>query len=203
MYLRGRGAPPNSNTPKQLAVRAALSALATQWATVATDTQRTDWATWASLTPRTNAIGNSFNMSGQQAFIGCNTPRTQAGLPEVFDGPTTPGLADSGVITVTAAAGTPGTLSVAYDNTMDWANDDDGALLVYASKPQLATINFFKGPYYLADLVAGDSMTPPTSPATVTLADAGIAGMRVYFRIFCSNADGRWSTDTLGFATIA
>jgi hypothetical protein len=142
-------------------------------------------------------------MSGQQAFVSSNTPRVQAGLDEVFDGPTTAGLAESGAVTVTAADATPGTLAVTFDATQDWATADGGALLVYASRPQLATINFFKGPYYLAGAVLGDTMTPPTSPATITLADQTIVGQRVYFRIYCTNADGRFSTDILGFATVA
>ena len=202
MYLRARGKPPNSNTPRQLDVRASLSQLVTQWATVCTDAQRTAWTGWADATPRTNLIGNSFKMSGQQAFVASNTPRVQAGLPEVYTGPTTAGLAELGAVSVTAADATPGTLAVTFDATQDWATEDDGALLVYASVPQLPTINFFKGPYYLAGIVPGDAMTPPTSPATITLANATVVGQRVYWRIYATNADGRFSTDALGFSTV-
>jgi hypothetical protein len=88
-------------------------------------------------------------------------------------------------------AGPPTTLSLAFTNTDDWANEDDGALLVFASRPQNPTVNFFKGPFQFAGKVAGNTMTPPTSPATITLPFPLVAGQNVFVRMFATRADGR------------
>jgi hypothetical protein len=63
----------------------------------------------------------------------------------------------------------------------------------YISRPQNITKNFFRGPYRYAGKIEGDSVTPPTSPATLVSDFPYAAGQRAFLRVRVSRADGRLS----------
>lgn len=196
-YIRNWRSPVNPNTAFQQAVRNAMSALQTRFAQTLTAAQRTGWATFAANVPRTNTLGDSINLTGQQWYVACNTYRLQASVA-VVDAP--PTVFEMATITLPVptitAAGT--TVSLAYTNTDTWAAEAGGYLLLYASRAQNVTKNFFKGPYRLAGKVTGAG-TPPTSPAVITLPFAsGPTGSRQFFRAIALRADGRFSP-TLSF----
>jgi len=206
MYQRARSIPVNPNTGKQLNVRNALTALVNRWTTVLTALQRSEWDTWAANTPFVNALGDTFNITGQNAYIGANTQRLQAldaisaALPItlVDDGPMIYNRGDftTPVPTWSEATG----LSLAFTNTDDWAGEDNAVMFVSQGRPQNPARNFFKGPFRLITAILGDSGTPPTSPTTVlaaTLATRGFvvaATQRVWTCVTVVRADGRFST---------
>ena len=203
MYFRSRVTPVNPGTGQQLAVRNAFSTLSTAWQQALTKVQRDAWTTYGINVPVTGKLGDPLTLTGQQMYIRCNTPRLQAGLPRVDDGPIVFAHDSLAPVVVSTVAG-PDLLDLLFDDTDAWVNEDDAALLAYGSRQQALSINFFKGPYQFADLVAGDSGTPPTTPASVTSPFALDVGNAVFVRLFSSRADGRLSpVQHIGPTTIA
>lgn len=197
MYLRARAIPTNPASALQQAVRAAMASLAVLWQDTLTAAQRTAWATYAENVPLVNSLGDPINVSGLNMYIRSNVPRIQAGLARVDDGPTTFNLGEYTAPTFAIDTASD-EVDVTFENTDAWANEDDSSMLVYGSAPKDPTINFFKGPYTLLDTIDGDSVTAPTSPAAIALAQAIVAGQRNFFRIVVSRADGRLSADFRG-----
>lgn len=193
MYFRSRAIPVNPATAAQVAIRNAMSVLATAWQETLTAAQREAWTTYAENVLLPDSLGEPRNVGGVGMYVRSNVPRIQVGLPRVDDGPTT---FDQGTFTLptpTVTAGSPATLSLVFDNTDAWANEDDAALLVYGSREQAASINFFKGPYRFGGMVEGDGTTAPTSPATPALPFAGTAGNAMFLQVRVTRADGRLS----------
>lgn len=199
-YLRGRTIPTNPNSVFQQAVRNNLSVLQTRFLTTLTAAQRLAWNTYAQNTPVTDSLGNSIKLTANQWYVACNSLRLQSGIAVVDAGPTTFGLPTFTLpVPTIAAAGT--TVSVAFTNTDAWAIATGGAMLLFASRPQNATINFFKGPFRFAGKVLG-AATPPTSPAVITLPfPVGPVGSKMYFRAVAVGVDGRKSIDLFLNAT--
>lgn len=199
-YFRGLTVPTNPNTAQQQSVRNNLASLQVTFANTLTGAQRTGWQTYATNTPVTDALGHSITLTGQQMFVKCNSLRLQAGLSVIAAPPGLYGLAALTLpVPTIIAAGT--TASVAITNTDAWAGEVGGALLIYASRPFGGTINYFKGPYRYAGKVAG-AVSPPTSPATVTLPfTIGSATTKMGFRFVAVRADGRPSPELFQTAT--
>lgn len=198
-YTRQRSTPTNPNSPQQQAVRAFFGNLAVDWADSLTAAQRDAWAVYANNVPVINRVGDPILLPPLAMFIRCNVPRLQAGLDQVNDGPTvyTLGSYDNPSF---AGDATADEVDVTFNDADDWANEDDAAMLIFASRPQLASVNYFKGPYRFADLIAGDSVTPPASPAAITAPFPFAAGQRVFVRAIVTRADGRLSLPFRDFA---
>lgn len=192
LYTRARRVPVNPQSAFQNVIRNGLSSLQASFAALSS-TNRDSWYVMAENMTFPDALGLQIKYSGQNCYIMCNNYRVQAGLSVIAPAPTIYDMATltPPVPTITAA-GT--TVSVAYTNTDAWANEVGGALLVYASRPQNSTKNFFKGPYRFAGKVAGAG-TPPTSPAVITLPFVtGAAGSKMFFRFIAVRSDARVST---------
>lgn len=193
MYCRARAVPTDPNTAFQQTVKNIISQLAVAW-TALSAAQRNAWAVWAANMSFTNTLGASILYTPQNCYNLCNVQRLQAGVAAISTAPVIFDLATltPPVPTITAA-GT--TVSVAYTNTDAWANEAGGYLLIYASRPQSPTINFFKSPYRFAGKVTG-AVAPPTSPAVITLPfTSGPTGSKQFFRFVAVRADGRPSPD--------
>ena len=202
MYQRARTIPTNPNSTFQQTVRAIFGNLANAWSTTLTAAQRALWADYAANVPVINALGDPINLNPLAMFVRCNTPRVQAALPLVLDGPTTFNLGDFTNPSFGFDA-TDDEVDVTFEATDAWAGEDDAGAIILASRPKAPTINFFKGPYRLAGIIAGDSVTPPTSPAAITAPFEAVAGQKVFVRFIVSRADGRLSLPFRGVATAA
>lgn len=195
MYFRALVAVTNPNTPAQNFVRATVSDLTNGWSNVLSQAQRDLWETYAQNVPLANALGVPRNVSGINMFVRSNVGRAQGTLlprvtiaPSVFDlGEFTPFTAP------TASIGS--SVGFAFTNTDAWANEDDSAIQVWASRPQNASIQYFTNPYRFAGQVDGDAITPPTSPAAITSPFLSVSGQRVFLRVRVTRADGRLSLD--------
>lgn len=195
MYCRARGLTPNPNSPAQQDVRTSLASLVVQWQSL-TDAQRAGWATYGQNVLTTDSLGSSLQLSGQQWYIACNSPRLNAGMAIVSDAPTVYSLADLTAPTIPAGTyATTSAISVAYTNTDQWATIVGGALLIQVSRQQPATKNFFKGPFRYATRVNG-AATPPTSPVAVTnpYGETYATGNVVFVRVRAVQQDGRISS---------
>jgi hypothetical protein len=194
MYARARGLPTNPNTAAQQAVRNAISELATAWSQTLTTAQRDAWLTYAVNVPVTDSLGDPLTLSGQQMYIRSNVPRLRAGLARVDDGPVIMQMASLNTVSLTVAA-SGGNVVVEFDDEQDWVDEDDGGLIIQLSRQMSPVINYFAGPYRFAELIEGDSITPPTSPDTVAnpYGDVYAIDNKVAARITLSRADGRLS----------
>lgn len=194
MYTRGRATPTNPNSAQQQRVRNALGSLAAAWSQTLTETQRNAWKTYAMNTPVTDAFGEPLELTGQQMYIRCNTPRLNAQMAQVNDGPTTFGQTGLTTPTVTWAAGE---ISIDYDNTDEWATAAGGYLLIQTSIPVSKTINYYRTPFRYLTAVAGNS-TPPGPPEFISESAFGqlfddYPGTRMFLRLVATAADGRLS----------
>jgi hypothetical protein len=198
LYTRTRTIPTNPATAFQGFVRNGFSQLVARWSQVLTAAQRTEWNLYASNVPVIDTLGQSIYLSGFNMYIRSNLPRVQYNniVPGTFtivdDGPTifTLGETDPVANLVSISGANP---SLAFDDTLDWVNEDEAGLLVFIGRPVSPTINFFKGPYRVAQSVLGDSVTPPTTPASLGALYSYTAGQRCFARCRITRADGRLS----------
>jgi len=204
MYQRARTIPTNPQSGFQTQVRNAMTELVNAWTEILTPAQRAGWDLYASNVPTTNALGDPINLSGQNWYIGVNTPLLQAvskftsALARIDSAS---GIFDRGDFTdpVPAWTETSG-LSMTFDNTDAWANEDNAAMFVFQGRPQNASRNFFKGPFRIVGAIEGDAVTAPTSPFTVTAFILGLSGFPVleneaiWTGISVIRADGRISS---------
>jgi len=191
-YIRGRVIPVNPGSTQQNVIRAALATLVARWTSILTQAQRNAWDSWALNTPQVDALGQPIILTGQNAFIKMNTPRIQSGFAIINAAPI---IFASAVLTppaVTVANVATQDYSVSFTNTDLWATAVGGALLIYNSRPQNASVLFFKGPYRLAGAINGAAVaptTPQTNPSIFPFA----LGQRLHFQFRALNADARTS----------
>lgn len=201
MYTRARTIPVNPGSVFQQAVRGYVAQLTSLWMSILTAAERAAWDNYADLVNIPNSIGDPINVGGLAMYVRSNVPRLQAGIPRVDTGPVVYNLGaftPPGIASITA----PTALSLTFDNTDAWANEDDAAMLVYGSRGMNPSINFFKGPYRYADKIDGDGVTPPTSPAAIVLPFPLQATQKAFVRIRVSRADGRLSSSFRMFGTV-
>ena len=192
-YARARTKPINPNTGAQQLVRSALAQLTTRWSQTLTGVQRTAWNLYAANVVMTNRLGESINLSGYNHYIRSNAFLQAYSKTIVDAGPTIFEIpASDPLFTVTASEGAQ-QITVNFDDTMDWDNEDNGYLIYYQGSPQNAQRNFFGGPWKLLSYTAGVTGVPVASPVVEAAVTAIAEDQRqwVYARIL--RADGRLS----------
>lgn len=190
---RNRTIPVDPGTSLQSAVRALMGQVRDAYFNTLTDAQRQEWETYAANVEMTNRLGETINLTGYNMYCRSNIPLLQAGLTRIDDGPSNFTLAeqDGSIVATTTASSKE--ISLAFDDTADWCDEDDAALLVYESRPMSPGINFFKGPFRYLGKVEGDSVTAPTSPQTFTSTFEMSAGQKQFYQFRIVRADGRLS----------
>lgn len=192
LTLRARAVPVDPGSTFQQRARTDFGNASTRWATL-TDLQRAAWETYALAVPITNRLGDPINLSGQMMYVRCNGARLAAGFAFVDDGPVVFSQDSLGAVNVGGkVAGS--LLTVAFDDTDEWVDEDDAGLIVYSSRQMSPTINYHRGPYRLAGSVDGDSTTPPTTPDTSIVSPFALSvGNNTFARVLSVRADGRIS----------
>lgn len=192
MYTRGRAMPVNPNTVQQAEVRALMAQLSNTWVNVLSEANRSAWSSYAEATPITNRLGEPINISGLAMFNRTNLPRLQAGLTMVTNGPTIYDLGEFTSPSIDSIDASDSELNLDYNDSDEWASEVGSAMLVYVSRPQNVTINYFKGPYRFAGLIAG-AVSPPAPPVSIPLPFSVQAAQRVFIQVRVSRLDGRLS----------
>lgn len=197
-YIRGWAKPTNPNSSSQQRARSDFGDAVAAWSGL-TVLQRAAWETYAANVAMTNRLGETVYLTGQQHFVRSYAAMSVAGLTPVSDGPTTFSLPNPGDITVTGTEGVEGSglVVVVFDDTKAWCDEDGAALLVLQSREQAPTINYFKGPYRLCDSIAGDGVTPPTSPTNLDTVFDLTETNKVFIHVRLIRADGRVSEPVL------
>ncbi len=202
-YLRQGSIPVNPNSPDQQFIRATFQSVVNAWSAVLTAPQRAAWDVYAANIVMKNKLGEDIFITGFNHYIRSNVPLIQAGEARVDDGPIVLSLPEADETFAITASEATQLVSVTFDNTLAWANEDNAHLLVQCGLPRPVTQNFFNGPYRFMDTVAGNATTAPTSPATMTAPFTIAAGQQITCRARILRADARLSSHFLGEITVA
>lgn len=196
-YLRARVVPTNPSTPQQEAVRIAVGVLSSRWVEVLSEAERAAWDLYALNVPLVNPLGDPINVTGLNMFIRSNAPAIQA-AESIVD--TAPAIFDLGSFTPPSfvAHASTDTVSVTFDNTDAWANEDSSIMTIFGSRPQNPSINYFKGPYRYLGKIEGNSTTPPVSPSVQDLAFPVELDQKMFFMVRVLRADARLSSSFRG-----
>lgn len=197
-YFRARAIPTNPNSQQQQTVRSNMADMVAYWTTTLTQAQRDAWATYAANVPVIDKLGAPIFLTGQNMFVRSNLGGISGGATVVEDAPTVFNLGGFTAPSIASASAGGADLDLNFENTDEWANEDDARMVVYISRQQNPGINYFKGPYRVAGVILGDATTPPTSPATITLPFAVAQGNRLFVKVNVVRADGRYSTPWRG-----
>jgi hypothetical protein len=191
-YSRARTKPVNPKSQLQSSRRLALSYLAEYWHETLTTAQRTAWATYANAISMKNRLGESIKLTGFNMFLRTNTARNCYQNSYCPNGPTVLSLPDKDTgFAVTASAATQ-LLSITWTKALPWTEIAASVMGIEMGRPQLATRNFFNGPWKYVGTIAGNC---PDSPKTMAPPMMLIQGQRVwvYARISTGPLDSRLS----------
>lgn len=155
-YARARAVPVNPNTPAQTAARTLLTSLSQQWRTL-TSTQRNGWNTVAQSVVRTNSLGESYNPTGQQLFVGTNINRQNVGLAISNSAPTLDAAPELvGASLAANFTSLPPTIEISWSSIVG-----TGTWLVYATPALSAGINFYRESLYKLITTFDETATSP------------------------------------------
>lgn len=181
LYVRMRASPTNPNSARQQSVRAFLSTASGDWSAL-TDEQRQAWATWAILHPLTNPLGQSYTLTGHQAYVWHATKILDQGLVATGDPPTgpVPDALTSVDVTITSATA----ISIVFLPTPFGAAE---AMYVWQGPPQGLTGD----PNKAQSRLVGYSAQAAASPQVFTLPMVISTGFTSNFWVGSINGDGQ------------
>jgi hypothetical protein len=183
-YLRNRVQPVNPNTPAQAAARLAIEQLSTAYRGLS-NPQREDWSALGDQIVRQNSLGQTYTLSGLQAFTSVNRVRQLFGQSVVTSAPA---LLDTGVLTsLTLTANTTPVLSAAFLPTPIGAAL---RLLVEATPPMSGGINFVPRSMYRLLAATALDVASPLNLLSAWQARFGTfaVGQRIFCRVRVVNA---------------
>lgn len=194
-YMRARTKPINPQSSRQTVARARIAFLAEEWSDVLTAAQRQAWETYAAAVGWTNRLGEVVHLTGFNHFVRSNSMVLACGGTYVAAGPTIISLPNQDP-TFSVALSEANGITVTFDDTLDWCDEDGAYLAIDLGQPQIATRNFFAGPYRFDAAIDGDSVAAPTSPdgPTATSTWTLLEGQLVWSRAAIIRADGRSTT---------
>lgn len=202
-YVRNWAKPVNPNTDRQVLVRSILAALVQDWKDTLTSSERYQWQVYADNVVMKNRLGEDMHLSGFNQFIRSNMALVNADLDQVNGGPAELSLPATDPTLAAAYASGAQEISVTFDDTLDWLDEEGGAMTVYVGQPVTTGREFFGGPYRFAGAILGDTVTPPTSPAVLTVPFEIQAGQKLWTKARIVRADGRVSERFQGSATVS
>jgi hypothetical protein len=104
-FVRRKVSPSQPHTPRQSAVRSALSGLSKAWGGTLTDTQRAGWEGLAAANPVKDVFGSNIILTGLQMYIRLNQALLEAGQARIDDAPPALSVAAFTSLSGAAAAG--------------------------------------------------------------------------------------------------
>jgi len=151
-YERSRAIPVNPSSAAQGLVRARMAANSAAWRAL-TASQRAGWVGLGTSMVRSNSLGQSYSLQGNQAHASVNNNRLLSGLVVVTDAPalSTPPVITSATITLTAAA-----FSIAFTPTPTAA----ATYLVCFASPQRSAGRAYEGDFRFIKLSTVAQATP-------------------------------------------
>jgi hypothetical protein len=179
LTVRKRVIPFNPKSTAQTAARARITTFSKAWSGL-TDAQRIAWdaAAGGGSWGLTDTLGNSFNPSGEQLYVGLNCSLSQIGESAITSPPSHATFSSLSLGTITAAAGTP-TLTIAYGGTLGGSE----TFVVYAT-PQLSPGIMSPSESLFREIDSYNSASPVNALSAYT-AKFGtlVAGQKVHIRL--------------------
>jgi hypothetical protein len=175
-YTRNRRSPVNARTSFQTQARDRLSTNAAAWRSLSA-AQRAGWADLGAQMTRTDSLGQSYTLTGLQAYASVNNNLMLVGAARINDAPL---LVEPAAIESVTPTATSSTFSIAWTPTPLGSGE---RILVYAS-PQVSA-----GVTYQGDLrFIQASAAAATSPLSIFTAWSGrfgapIAGNRIFVSV--------------------
>lgn len=191
-YARARTTPVNPRSPDQSKVRLILGYLVEAWNEVLDDDQRGQWSTYAAAITMKNRLGDDVKCTGFNHFIRGNALRLLLTEALIDDGPAVLTLPPTDPTYSISASVATQLISVTFDNTQEWAGAADNFMLCFMGRPQVATRNFFAGPWRFSGSKEGNAV-PPASPFTITAVFPLVLGQRIWLSSRILRADARCS----------
>ncbi|MCK5617171.1 hypothetical protein KAR91_85700 [Candidatus Pacearchaeota archaeon] len=167
-YVRGWAKPVNTNTARQQAVRQFMQSLSSRWSNTLTALQREEWEAYANAVLSVNRLGETIQLTGMNWYVGNNSVVLSAGGTIIDDGPAVLNKPNADSLFDVVIDEANQEISVTFDVTQPWVDQDAGRMLVSMGTPVNPTRNFFAGPYRIAGAISGSSTVPPTSPQVLT-----------------------------------
>lgn len=185
-YTRNRVSGVNANTAAQQLVRGRLSDYAQSWRGLGTVNQD-GWDSLGAQMTRTDSLGQSYTLTGFQAFVSVNCQLKAAGMAEVSSAPildTAPEL-----LTLTLTANEVPEMDLAYTATGGAA---DNKLIITATPPISAGIQRPKASLFKQiKAVAGNVATPIDIQSDYeNVFGAPLTGSRVFVRVYGVSKNG-------------
>lgn len=175
-YKRTRAIPVNPNSAKQGTQRARLAVAAAAWRAL-TDAQRAGWTTLGQAMTRTDSLGQTYNLTGFQAYCSVNITNADAGNAAVSAAPAlvTPSAIVTATVTLTAAA-----FSIAYTPTPLSAGE---RLFTFCS-PQRSPGRNYESDFRLIEVSAAAAASPANVYASyVARLGVPIVGQRIFIQL--------------------
>lgn len=193
-YVRPRTKPVNPHSIRQEDIRAILSFFAEFWHGTLTIAQRAAWEVYAAAIPMTNRLGETIYLTGYNHFMRSNTAfrviNPAATLPNAPLNLNLPNKDDNLVCSEEDVAGQTFTFTC---NVGGWGIgiNDKEHIMLYQGHPQLASRNFFAGPWRYMDVIDATEGAAGTGTYTAVF-PFGVA-QKVWFQARVRMLDGRVS----------
>lgn len=192
-YVRARTVPVNPSSSRQVKVRAIVAVLTERWNETLTAVQRTAWGTYAAAVVMKNKLGESIKLSGFNHYIRSNCGYVDLGGGYFDDGPTTLSLAQQDPTFAIAASAATQNISVTFDTDLDWVSEPGAGMYLLDGRPQIATRNFFAGPYRGLEWIGGGQPPGPASPQDHTGIFTLVEAQKIWVQARIIRYDGRLS----------
>jgi len=192
-YIRPRTKPVNPHSTRQEKSRTIVSFLAEYWHGDLIDTQRGLWRDYANSVIMKNRLGESIHLTGFNHFIRSNSAQLRMAEAVIPDAPTILNLPEKDPLLVCSEEDIAAqTFSFTCD-TDGWAPNGDTkfGILLYQGEPQLASRNFFAGPWRYMDFI--DATEGAAGTGTVAAGFPFALGQRVWFQARVMTLSGRLS----------
>lgn len=165
LIMRARAKPVNPNTPRQVAIRAALATASAAWTNTLTAAERQAWADYAVATPMPNRFGNNINVGGRQMFLRSSVAIVDNGGTVAATAPATPGVAAP--ITIVLTGDTTAGIEIA---SVSPAIPTGALLFIGESIPVSQARNFYKAPFTKQGFISSVTTYPHLLKANTEVA---------------------------------
>lgn len=199
-YARARTKPVNPNSALQVAVRSALSYLTQYWHETLSAANRIGWNTYAAAVATKNRLGETTYLTGFNHFLRSNIVRSLLGQTLCPNAPTILSLPDKDSTFAIAASAATQIITITWDDALPWGDIAASVLGLWMGVPQLATRNFFGGPWRGNGSIPGNQTSPSERTAIFTL----VAGQKIwmYARVSTGPTDSRLSEPFYASCTV-
>ena len=192
-YVRPRTKPVNPRSARQESARAIVSYLAEYWHQDLTPVQRNLWGVYAAAIAMKNKLGETIHLTGFNHFIRTNAAQKNIGETELTAAPSVLSLPEKDTDLIVTEEDIAAQTFTFTCNTAGWVANGDPkfGILLYQGKPQLASRNFFAGPWRFMDII--DAIEGAAGTGTLAASFAFAVGQKIWFAARIMTVSGRLS----------